>query len=326
MEFSVVVGNPPYNSGIDIDFVNTAYNIATKYVIMITPAKWQTASVVEQMQLKAQPQLKLKKNNIRYIDFRNKLVPHISKVVYYPDCLDIFGIQQADGISYYIIDKNNTYENNCTVVNKSNLQKYANSRQVRDITHQQSLWNIGNEIIEFIGNHKRFSISPIYNNKKYTVNINTQLHVSTGSSGVWDWDVQKIKPESVGKGGVLFCQDGGIVLTGNIGINKKDPSNTSIDIFTSDIESEAQNFIRWFNSKFTRFFILINISSLTGISDNGLRLVPAPPIKPDGTYNWGIQYTDEYLYHYYGLDKPEAQTSDGIRYKDIINSIIKERK
>ena len=44
MKFDVVIGNPPYNKGMDLDFVDLGYKISNKYTVMITPAKWQTAA------------------------------------------------------------------------------------------------------------------------------------------------------------------------------------------------------------------------------------------------------------------------------------------
>lgn len=41
MEFDVVVGNPPYNNDIYIDFVQLGHTLSKDYTIMITPAKWQ---------------------------------------------------------------------------------------------------------------------------------------------------------------------------------------------------------------------------------------------------------------------------------------------
>ena len=44
MKFDVVIGNPPYNKGMDLDFVDLGYKLSNKYTVMITPAKWQTAA------------------------------------------------------------------------------------------------------------------------------------------------------------------------------------------------------------------------------------------------------------------------------------------
>ena len=44
MKFDVVIGNPPYNKGMDLDFVYKGFDLSTQYCVMITPAKWQTAA------------------------------------------------------------------------------------------------------------------------------------------------------------------------------------------------------------------------------------------------------------------------------------------
>lgn len=90
MKFDVVIGNPPYNRGMDLDFVKLGYDISTKYVCMITPAKWQTADADQRIS-----------SNISYGEFRRQLVPHMSHVCFYPCCKDMFDILQVDGVSYF---------------------------------------------------------------------------------------------------------------------------------------------------------------------------------------------------------------------------------
>lgn len=43
MKFSIVIGNPPYNKGMDINFIQIGYKISREVCCMIVPAKWQTA-------------------------------------------------------------------------------------------------------------------------------------------------------------------------------------------------------------------------------------------------------------------------------------------
>ena len=96
------------------------------------------------------------------------------------------------------------------------------------------------------------------------------------------------------------------------------PSGASNCVFSSDSKEECENFISWLNTKFTRFFVAINISKLTGILTNDyFRFVPAPLLKEDGTYNWNIKYTDDLLYKHYNLDS---------KYIKVIEAVIKERK
>jgi hypothetical protein len=305
VQFDVVISNPPYNKGKDLDFVDLGYKLCKKYVVMITPAKWQTAKADQKIS-----------SRMKYGQFRKMYVPHMEKVVYYPDCLDVFGIQQSDGITYYLIDKISTYENNCNIINISNLNRYVNSRQTRDITNQQSLWNIGNDLVEALGGgYNTFKFQEISKRKEYTVNINTQMTKATGSSGVWDWDNSCIKPECVGKGGVLFRQDGSLVLTGGTKIllrNQQSSSNKSVDIFTSDSIDECNSFISWFDLKFIRFLALINLSALDIIDNNTFRFVPAPP---SGKFEH--IYTDEELYKAFNIPQ---------KYIEVIEATIKERK
>ena len=106
MKFDVVIGNPPYNKGMDLDFVNLGYDLLTKCCCMITPAKWQTADANQRVSSK-----------MTYGEFRKKLVTHMSHVVFCPDCSDIFNIGQMDGITYFLIDKETHDE--CSVKNIS---------------------------------------------------------------------------------------------------------------------------------------------------------------------------------------------------------------
>ena len=66
---------------------------------MITPAKWQAKRGGQ--------------NDL----FRKTIVPYMSKIVYYPDARAIFDIAEIDGISYYLLDKINTYKYK-TIINK----------------------------------------------------------------------------------------------------------------------------------------------------------------------------------------------------------------
>ena len=198
MTFNVIAGNPPYNRGIDIDFAFKSYISSSNYVLMITPAKWQTADENQKIQ-----------SDHTYGDFRKYIVPHISNVCFYPDCLDIFGISQADGITYYLVSKQQEFKE-CRVENRSNLQKLVNSVTTRAILNGETLWNIGNDILEKLGEYEKFKISNTLadRSKLYTVNINTQLADSRAASGAWDFENSCIKPEYIGKGGQLFTQAG----------------------------------------------------------------------------------------------------------------------
>ena len=297
MKFDVVVGNPPYNKGMDLDFVNLGFNLCQKYCVMITPAKWQTA---------ADDYTGCASKTIDYKGFREQLVPHMSKVVFYPDCKDIFDIGQRDGITYYLLNKNKTF-NKCEVVNKSILQRHFNGKEIREIRGRQSLLNKGNEIYNYVASNSNFSQFKFnVGNGKYQVWTNTQCPVGGGVGG------------GAGKGGYAFASDGTaqyISISRVIDISKgeKSPSGASQCTFSSANRAECESFVSWLNTKFTRFFVAINVSKLTGIlTDDYFRFVPAPP---SGKFDH--IYTDEELYKAFNLPQ---------KYIDVIEAVVKERK
>ena len=130
MKFDVVIGNPPYNKGMDLDFVDLGYKISNKYTVMITPAKWQTA---------ADDYSGCASKNIDYKGFREKLVPHMSNVVFYPDALDIFKISQVDGLTYFILDKQ--VHDKCEVSIKGSVTKELLEKLLIEEPTDKSIYN-----------------------------------------------------------------------------------------------------------------------------------------------------------------------------------------
>lgn len=289
MKFDVVIGNPPYNKGMDLDFVDLGYKLSNKYTVMITPAKWQTA---------ADDYSGCASKNINYKQFREMYVPHMSYVCFYPDCVDVFNVSQSDGITYYILDQNLHAE--CTVENKCKINKYLNSCRNRNISDRQTLWNVANDIIEYLAQYKRFVFKhPLQ--ADYLVITNSQLANGGGARG------------GVG----IFNNEGNFQCVGLSDIytpqTQMQASGASCITFTSNSKDECESFISWLNCKFTRFFVACNISKLTGILTNDyFRFVPAPP-----TGKFDHIYTDQELYE--AFDLPQ-------KYRDVIEAVIKERK
>lgn len=296
MKFEVVIGNPPYNKGMDLDFVDLAYKLSSKYTVMITPAKWQTA---------ADDYSGCASKNINYKQFRELYVPHMSYVCFYPDALDIFHISQVDGLTYFLIDKD--LHNTATVKNISFHQKYYNSVSDRDIKKRQTLINVGQEIVDYLGTYEKFNIE--YINKSYTFKVITNSQIVLCGAGS---DARK-SIDAVGKLSNMFNSDGQSTFIGTPKIVTTIPNGAYGCAFSSDNKSECEYFVSWLNCKFTRFFVAINISKLTGILTNDyFRFVPAPP---SGKFDH--IYTDEELYKAFNLPQ---------KYIDVIESVIKERK
>ena len=269
MQFDVVIGNPPYNNDIYIDFVTQGHNLAKQYDVWITPAKWQAKGG--------------KKNE----DFRENIVPHMSKIVYYPYTNDVFDITSQGGISYYIIDR---HKHNAIVNIKSSKHSF-----------------IKNECFTLEGRLTIYdSITEKIVRKVSTLNISgKQLYlIDTGGK-------HKVKTTHLLCGTVnkINCFGGFIICPMTITDNSLNIQNEFI-LFSSNNRDECFSFMSYIESKLVRFLILPSISSGSINNKETWRFVPDP-----GPFDH--IFTDAELYKKYNLTDEEI---------NIIESVIKERK
>ena len=296
MRFDVVISNPPYNRGMDLDFVNKGFDLSEQYCVMITPAKWQTAEADQRITSK-----------MSYGEFREKLVPHMSQVNFYPDSYDIFNAELTGGVTYFILDKETHVD--AKIINSSKLQTLINSEETRSILNGESLYNIGNKIIEHIKNYKKYTFKN--EEKRYQVWTNSQFNIGGGrrmsGSGASDGG---------GNGGYLFSLTGNLLVVSISRILDSTVEHSAVGAskcaFSSDDKLECESFVSWINTKFVRFLLMINASKLGSIlTDYYFRFVPAPP---SGKFDH--IYTDEELYKAFNLPQ---------KYIDVIEAVIKER-
>lgn len=244
-----------------------------------------------------------------YGQFRKKLVPHMREVVFYPDAGNVFDIQQVDGVSYYLLD--NDLHKECKVKNICNTQKYFNSVEIRNISHEQQLSNIGNEIVSYLRTYKswKFGYSKLDKcSYKYVVVMTDKLRIGG----------RKAPNDLLSNQGSLNC----------LGIHEILPRGTEQFIatpkiiFSQDSKEECEYFVSWINTKLTRFFVAVNVSKLTCVlTDHCFRFVPSPMVLDEqgnrvpGKFDH--IYTDEELYKTWNLPQ---------KYIDVIEAVIKERK
>lgn len=119
---------------------------------MITPAKWQA------------------KGGLKNEAFRRDIVPYMSKIVYYPDCSDIFEIGEVGGISYYKIEHKKVGEHAVTEICKKN--KKLNSTGVIRNFDCEVLDIIGNDIIKKIGSFVPFELKNHNTEAKHKIYTN----------------------------------------------------------------------------------------------------------------------------------------------------------
>lgn len=313
MKFDVVVGNPPYNNDMYLDFVMKGHELSKSYDLWITPAKFVTTADDYRA-----------KSSISYKDFRELILGHISDLCFYPDALDLFNISQVDGIAYYMATKDNIKE--CNVINKSIHNEHYNSRESRDIVSTRILFNKGASIVKSLGNYISFKPSKIDKTKFNKVVIGTQF-VTNGCGS------NERKTVEVGSKSNIFNSDGEITVVSKGVISNSIPEGAFCCAFSSDSINECNNFIYWLNTKFVRFLVLCNISKLTGIyTDDYWKFVP-DPVSFDKIYEDkpSMGYTPDENGEYIDADG-NKHCSLYIKYKltdeeiNIIESVIRERK
>jgi site-specific DNA-methyltransferase (adenine-specific) len=283
------------------------HNLSSTCSVFITPAKWQA------------------KGGAKNEAFRQNIVPYMSKIVYYPDCTDVFPIAETGGISYYLIDKsihdikeikctcNSNSTLNSDIESRANVSQTLFSNKIASIINKCKSNIYMNQIIgvkqsEYVSNTEHGSETgdvEIYAGEKLSGYINkSQLRTTE--------DIDKYKVSaSVMPVDIGFGKDGkvfGFSRTYTVKPNAV-PKGSFPVLMKFNTFDEAESFRSYCNTKFVRFLYYIGICGTT-ISEKFWRFVPDP-------ITFDHIFTDEELYKKYNLTPEEI---------NIIESVIKERK
>ena len=238
MKFDVVIGNPPYNNDVYLDFVTLAHQLSSKYTCMITPAKWQA------------------KGGEKNEKFRRDIVPYMSHIVYYPDTLDIFSVDSQGGISYFLINKNKPKKR--VLETYCNVQKLFETDGAEDIS-DETLTILYNQkirdIVHKLGNYRQLRCTNTAIDGKYNVAI-TNVYSEKNCTSKQGQAYVTISPY--------------IVMTNY----RKNADTSFLDSFKT--EDEARSYISYLETKFIRFMFLMAKTSLHMQSDFSWRFVPDP--------------------------------------------------
>lgn len=273
MKFDIVVGNPPYNNDLYLDFVTLADSLSSQYTLMITPAKWQA------------------KGGQKNEAFRQNIVPRMSDIVYYPDCSDVFSIGEVGGVCYYIVHKE--HKTKCRVTEicyKNDKLNYS------DIIHNFSnitLDIVGNSILSKVSSSKRFRLHSEINNK-YKIYTNNLAAIG-GSKA---------------QGTYLFSKDGKLQMLAKSTITKDSTeenlfSNNFHIIFSSDRLEECQSVYSYIQTRFIRFLLYLGRCGNSMMSSETWRFVPDP-----GAFDH--IFTDKELYKKYNLTQEEISLIESV--------------
>lgn len=239
MDFDVVVGNPPYNNDMYLDFVMIGHELAKQFTLMITPAKWQAKGGGQ--------------NDL----FRKTIVPYMSKIVFYPEAQELFKIRNLDGISYYVIGK--CKQELKEIVNKSLKIKGFNNIQTREI-HKQ-LNNAAYDIICKIYSQDNIKqINANANFRKYKSNFEYIVLMQ-------------------GMAGNCYYDNTGMTLGINVSYIDKNNVGYSSDydiLYYASSLDEAKSFDSYLSSKLLRFITQTSLAGQRLNNSEFWRFVPDP--------------------------------------------------
>ena len=139
MKFDVVIGNPPYNNDMYLDFVTLAHQLSSKYTCMITPAKWQAKTDGKPAGSKTPD-----KNE----QFRKNVVPYMSDIVYYFSSHDVFDIGEWGGISYFLLGTDESTTKKVKIICSQNMNIGTDEFELHD---EANVTLISHKILNIIG-------------------------------------------------------------------------------------------------------------------------------------------------------------------------------
>lgn len=310
MQFDVVVGNPPYNNDLHLDFVTFGHNLARKYDCWITPAKWQA------------------KGGDKNKQFREDIVPYMSKIIYYPCSTEIFDIAEVDGISIFL--SGHAMNDNKEIINRSNKITGFNNKAFRQVgnTLNNVTYNIVQKMagiqslvpFEFKSSVSHWGIAA---GEEYG-DFGKGINIVSGGKVIAECslhdiskniqDVEKINVVINRMAGYcyFFDNDGrtvGINKLYILGKNYIAPFNYSC-LCSFETFDEAKSFVSFMYSRIVRFICVTTLVGTNLANNEAWRCIRVPEA-------FDHIFTDQELYEKYQLTDEEIS---------IIESVIKERK
>lgn len=325
MKFDAIIGNPPYQENISSSednsslgkqlfptFVSSAIKLNPKYVSLITPSRWFAGDAQDKSFLKLREFIK--ENN------------HISKIVNYPDCKDVFdNVTIKGGVSYFLFEDN--YNGNVEFYNSNEGEK---NKQVRplfedglDIILSDS---IDYEIIKKVKGNNFISMTEITKGRNAFGIIGKQDVVNSISKSEKSEGLVKLQckneeirwtdPKNITKNIDIF-KNYKVFISKSAGDPGKDRkvigkpyvgepysccTDSLIPIGNFDNIDEAINLQSYLKTRFVRYMISI-LKVSQNVTQTVYQFVPMQNFKNNSDIHWesGIDNLDEQLYKKYNL-------------------------
>lgn len=326
MKFDVIVGNPPYGESHNYIYCDFMYNCTSKYglnaefVTMITPQRYL---IVNNVQFREIRDLWYKGNIVNIVDFPNQK--------------DVFNdVMIAGGVSYFLFDRDYSGDTDVTVIKDREVVDTGtyslNSLQKFNVIARQAISNqiyhkvINKDNIEGFQDPKdivgalqsrvRMNAYGILRTPKSSILANDTYSIPCLTTNK-DIDVQYVSAEdinnfarnNINKYKVHITYEGPL-QTRIVGACILRPGQvqtlswTLVDVF--DSLKEAENLMRYLNTRFVRY-IVDSCTSQLNITQDNFRFVPIQNWTDNSDIDWSksVQEIDEYLYKKYNLSDDE---------------------
>ena len=325
MKFDAIIGNPPYQENISSSednsslgkqlfptFVTSAIKLNPKYVSLITPSRWFAGDAQDKSFLKLREFIK--DNN------------HISKIINYPDCKDVFdNVTIKGGVSYFLFEDN--YSGDVDFYNSNDGEKTKQTRPLfeegLDIILSDS---IDYEIIKKVQEKDFVSMTEITKGrnafgivgKPDVVNSISQAEKADGLVKLQckAEEIRWTNPKNVTKSLDVFekykvfisksagdpGKDRRVIGKPYVGEPNSCCTDSLIPIGKFDNIDEAINLQSYLKTRFVRFMISI-LKVSQNVYQNVYQFVPIQNFKNSSDINWnsGIDDIDEQLFKKYNL-------------------------
>lgn len=143
MRLDVIIGNPPYNNGMHLDFINRGHDFSTSFCSMIVPANW----------LYFNNNKKCMAETTTNSQLRDKISHYIKQIVFYKHTVDVFEIKIVGGLLYFLDDHKEHQD--CLLIDKSSRFKSLNSIGRVHLDGTYTFINIVNDILDSMGDYKK---------------------------------------------------------------------------------------------------------------------------------------------------------------------------
>lgn len=282
MKFDNIIGNPPYNNDMYIDFMYNLNSLSNSDMLMIVPAK-----------------LFFNKELIQ--DKFNKINRYIKKCIFYQCEGEVFKINMASGIAIFIIGKES--RDTTHIKNISNVFESFNTDEFIEVNKDIKTFNINamSIINKVLSQSEWYKISENDLSGRYKCTARKQAYVLGGSANanrsIFYYD------DRFDKGWVTNSFS--IEEETKLGVGR-------IILFSSNNTEECKSFISYINTRLVRYLIAVGASGYSNIlNDTTFRFVPKQS-------KFDHIFTDAELYEKYKLSEDEINIIESvIKERDI---------